>query len=57
MKFRSWSHASWVRKGKMFLKNLLAVRPEALTRKRKRKKKRKAIANPITLYANAINHS
>ena len=57
MKFRSWSHASWVRNGKMIQKKLLAVRPEALTRKRKSRKKKKAIANPVTLYTNAISHS
>ena len=40
----------------MILKTLLPVRPKALTRKRKRRMTRKAIANPVTLYANA-SHS
>ena len=36
---RSWSHASWVKNYKMFIKKLLAVCPKALTRMRKRRKK------------------
>ena len=52
---RSWSHAFLITYDKTLTKNLLAVRPDKVTRRKKRKNKkaRMAIAKPFTLNANA----
>ena len=48
----SWSHASWVTNDKTFLKNFLAIRLKAATRRKKRKKTRLAIVKLFALQPN-----
>ena len=53
---RSWSHAFLITYDKTLTKNLLAVRPEKVTRRKKRKKKkaRMAIAKPLNANARTL---